>query len=120
MFSVLTVTVIGSLVASLLPERAMSSTMQIAMIVIGLRFLLKPVNATRGQMEAVSPKNRLIKAIVGHLYRLYLWLCGRRRRYDDAVCADHIPRLPDAYGSWHKRVHYDVYSPDGRYQPFYH
>ena len=63
--SVLVVTMIGSFVGSLLPEQAMSGTMQIALIFIGLRFLLKPVNKTREQLEESSPKSRLIKAIVG-------------------------------------------------------
>jgi len=74
MLSVLTATVVGSLVASLLPDRAMSSTMQIAMIVIGLRFLLKPVHTTREQMEALTPNNRLIKAIVGGIFVGFI--CG--------------------------------------------
>lgn len=65
MISVLVVTVIGSFVASLLPEQAMSSTMQIAMIFIGLRFLLKPVTTTKEQMMEGSPKSRLIKSIIG-------------------------------------------------------
>ena len=63
--SVLVVTMIGSFVGSLLPEQTMSGTMQIALIIIGLRFLLKPVNKTREQLAADSPKSRLIKAIVG-------------------------------------------------------
>jgi uncharacterized membrane protein YfcA len=63
--SVLVVTMIGSFVGSLLPEQTMSGTMQIALIIIGLRFLLKPVNKTREQLAAGSPKSRLIKAIVG-------------------------------------------------------
>ena len=63
--SVLIVTMIGSLVASFLPEQAMSGTMQIALIIIGLRFLLKPVNKTREQLEESSPKSRVIKAIIG-------------------------------------------------------
>lgn len=74
MTSVLMVTVIGSFVASLLPERAMSSTMQFAMIFIGLRFLIKPVTTTKEQMEAGSPKTRLIKSIVGGV--LIGFICG--------------------------------------------
>ena len=50
--SVLTMTVVGSLLASLLPEKAMGGTMQIAMLFVGLRFLLKPVQTTRQQMES--------------------------------------------------------------------
>ena len=67
-------TLVGSFVASLLPERAMSGTMQIAMIFIGLRFLLKPVKATKEQMAAATPKERLIKSIVGGV--LVGFICG--------------------------------------------
>ena len=74
MISVLVVTVIGSFVASLLPERAMSGTMQIAMLIIGLRFLIKPVTTTKEQMSAVSPKERLIKAVVGGV--VVGFICG--------------------------------------------
>jgi uncharacterized membrane protein YfcA len=63
--SVLVFTVVGSFVASMLPERAMSGTMQIALIIIGLRFLLKPVTTTKEQMSTVSPREKLIKSIVG-------------------------------------------------------
>ena len=72
--SVLIVTMIGSFVASFLPEQAMSGTMQIALIIIGLRFILKPVNKTREQLEAVSAKNRLIKAIIGGVFVGFI--CG--------------------------------------------
>ena len=63
--SVLTVTMIGSLVAVLLPEQAMSGTMQIALIIIGLRFIIKPVNKPREALYSGPAKSRLIKAIVG-------------------------------------------------------
>jgi len=72
--SVLIVTMVGSFVASFLPEQAMSGTMQIALIIIGLRFILKPVNKTREQLESVSPKSRLIKAIVGGI--IVGFICG--------------------------------------------
>ena len=72
--SVLVVTMIGSFVASFLPEQAMSGTMQIALIIIGLRFLLKPVNKTREQLEESSPKSRLIKSIVGGIFVGFI--CG--------------------------------------------
>ena len=72
--SVLVVTTIGSFVASFLPEQAMSGTMQIALIIIGLRFLLKPVTKTREQLEESSPKGRLIKSIVGGMFVGFI--CG--------------------------------------------
>ena len=74
LISVLIVTTIGSFAASFLPEQAMSGTMQIALIVIGLRFLLKPVTKTREQLEESSPKSRLIKAIVGGIFVGFI--CG--------------------------------------------
>ena len=48
--------------------------MQVALIIIGLRFLLKPVTKTREQLEESSPKSRLIKAIVGG--SLVGFICG--------------------------------------------
>ena len=74
LISVIIVTMIGSFVASFLPEQAMSGTMQIALIIIGLRFLLKPVTKTREQLEESSPKDRLIKAIVGGV--VVGFICG--------------------------------------------
>lgn len=74
MISVLIVTVIGSFAASFLPERTMGSTMQVALIIIGLRFLIKPVTTTKEQMETVSPKERLIKSIIGGVFVGFI--CG--------------------------------------------
>lgn len=74
MISVLIFTVVGSLVASLLPERAMSNTSQVAMLIIGLRFLLKPVNHTKEQMKEVPPRERFIKAVIGGT--LVGFICG--------------------------------------------
>ena len=74
MISVLIFTVVGSLVASLLPERAMSNTSQVAMLIIGLRFLLKPVNHTKEQMKEVPLRERLIKAVIGGT--LVGFICG--------------------------------------------
>ena len=74
LISVLVVTAIGSLVASFMPEGAMSGTMQIALIIIGLRFLLKPVNKTREQFEQSSPKRKLVGGIVGGIFVGFI--CG--------------------------------------------
>lgn len=71
---VLGMTVIGSLTASLLPEQAMSGTMQVAMIFIGLRFLLKPVTTTKEQMSAASPRERVIKSVIGGIFVGFI--CG--------------------------------------------
>lgn len=72
--SVLTFTVVGSFVASLLPERTMGNTMQIALIIIGLRFLLKPVTKTREQLNDIPKKERFIKSVIGGV--LIGFTCG--------------------------------------------
>lgn len=63
--SVLIMTVVGSYVASFLPERTMNGTMQIFMVLIGLRFIFKPIVTTREQMEAVSKSERIKKSVIG-------------------------------------------------------
>lgn len=72
--SVLVMTAVGSYAASFLPEQTMSGTMQIAMIVIGLRFLLKPVKNTREQMASQDKKGRIIKSVIGGC--LVGFICG--------------------------------------------
>lgn len=72
--SVLCMTVVGSFVSSLLPERTMSGTMQIAMLFIGLRFLLKPVTTTKEQMAAVGRREQIIKSLIGGI--LVGFICG--------------------------------------------
>lgn len=63
--SVLCATVAGSLAAKLVSERAMSGTMQIAMIVLGLKFIVKPVVTTKEQMLEQSRKSQIIKSVFG-------------------------------------------------------
>lgn len=72
--TVLIMTVVGSAVASLLPEKAMSGTMQIAMIFIGLRFLLKPVTTTKEQMATVGKTEQIKKSLIGGM--LVGFICG--------------------------------------------
>lgn len=74
LISVLVMTVVGSLVASLLPERAMSGTTQFAMIAIGLRFILKPVTTTKEQMESIGDRERIVKAVIGGV--IVGFICG--------------------------------------------
>jgi len=63
--SVLTMTTVGSYLASFLPERTMTGSMQIAMIFIGLRFLLMPVKNKEVQITKQSSTNAIVKSIIG-------------------------------------------------------
>lgn len=74
MITVLLMTIIGSFVASKVPDKTMSGTMQVAMIMIGLRFLLKPVTTTKEQMQAVSKKKSIIQSVIGGLFIGFI--CG--------------------------------------------
>ncbi len=65
LISVLVMTAVGSGIARLLPERTMGNAMQIALILIGLRFLLRPVRAEKPETDAVSRKKALPRAILG-------------------------------------------------------
>lgn len=74
MLAVLTMTVVGSFVASLMPPRAMGNTMQISMLIIGLRFLIKPVMTTKEQMTSVSKKRQIIQSLLGGI--IVGFICG--------------------------------------------
>lgn len=63
--SVLVMTMVGSVLASYLPEQTMSGVMQIALIIIGLKFILVPVKTTKEQMLKTNPKQRVIKSVIG-------------------------------------------------------
>ena len=74
LISVLVMTIVGSFVANLVPEHAMNGSMQIAMIIIGLRFIAFPVRKTRNQMASENHEKFLIKSIVGGI--MVGFICG--------------------------------------------
>lgn len=65
LITVIIVTIIGSYIATFLPETTMSGVMQIALIILGLKFIIVPVKTTKEQMLNVSKKQRIIKSIIG-------------------------------------------------------
>lgn len=65
LITVIIVTIIGSYVATFLPEQTMSGVMQIALILVGLKFIIKPVKTTKEQMLEVGKKQRIIKSVIG-------------------------------------------------------
>lgn len=74
LLSVLVMTITGSVVASYVPAKAMGSTMQIMLIILGLRFILVPIKTTKAQMNAVSKKEMLIKSVLGGI--VVGFICG--------------------------------------------
>ena len=64
MVSVLTFTVIGSYVASLVPPATMGGFSVFMTFLLGIKFIVKPVMTTKETMLAVSAKKRAIQSLV--------------------------------------------------------
>ena len=72
--SVLCMTIVGSYIGSLLKETVMNWVTDIALIIIGLRFIIFPVVKTKDQMKEMSKTSRIIKSIIGGC--LVGFICG--------------------------------------------
>lgn len=64
MISVLLFTMVGSYAASLLPDKTMGSFSVFMTMILGIKFIVKPVMTTKETMEAVSPKKRFIQSVI--------------------------------------------------------
>lgn len=64
MLCVLLFTAVGSYIASLVPNSTMGSFSVFMTMLLGIKFILKPVNTTREAMNAVSPKKRLLGSVI--------------------------------------------------------
>ena len=65
MASVLAFTLAGSWVSSLVPNQTMGSFSTWMLLLLGVKFLVKPVMTTKERMEAVDPKKRLVQSLAG-------------------------------------------------------
>ena len=64
MIAVLLFTVVGSYVSSLVPSTTMGNFSVIMTLFLGIKFIVKPVMTTKGDMAATSAKARIIKSAV--------------------------------------------------------
>ena len=64
MVCVLLFTMVGSYVASLVPNTTMGNFSVFMTMMLGVKFLVKPVMTTKEKMETVSPKKRLMQSIL--------------------------------------------------------
>ena len=74
MLAVLLFTFVGSFVASFMPNDAMGGTSVFMTTLMGIKFIVKPVNTTKEAMNAVSPKKRLVQSIIFGM--LIGFICG--------------------------------------------
>lgn len=66
-------TIVGSFVASLVPPSTMGGMSQIGLLVIGIKFLVKP-GRPNGKFTNESPRTKIIKAVIGGV--LVGFICG--------------------------------------------
>lgn len=64
MASVLVFTVIGSYVSSLVPSHTMGNFSVFMTFLLGIKFIVKPVMATKESMAAVDSKKRIMQSII--------------------------------------------------------
>lgn len=64
MFAVLAFTVVGSFVSSLLPSAAMGNFSVFMTLLLGIKFIVKPVMTTKEDMSASSMKSKIIKSLI--------------------------------------------------------
>lgn len=64
MISVLIVTMLGSYIASLVPNRTMGNFSMVMTLLLGIKFIVRPVMTTKESMAEVSPQRRLIQSVV--------------------------------------------------------
>ena len=64
MFTVLIFTFVGSMLASLLPSAAMGTFSMVMTLMLGIKFILKPVMITKENMQSVSAKKRYIQSVI--------------------------------------------------------
>ncbi|MBP1546886.1 MAG: sulfite exporter TauE/SafE family protein [Oscillospiraceae bacterium] len=74
MLAVLLFTFVGSFIASFMPNDAMGGTSVFMTTLMGIKFIVKPVNTTKEAMNAVSPKKRLVQSIIFGM--LIGFICG--------------------------------------------
>ncbi len=64
MVSVLAFTLIGSLVAKHVPDKTMGGLSMLVTFLIGVKFLIKPVNTQKADFTKLSPRRRTIESII--------------------------------------------------------
>lgn len=64
MAAVLLFTLVGSFTASLVPNTTMGSFSVFMTLLLGIKFIVKPVMTTKESMQAVSVKKRIIQSVI--------------------------------------------------------
>ncbi len=71
---ILVFTLVGSLIAKLVPSNTMGNFSVFMTMLLGIKFIIKPVMTTKEKMESVSKKKRVIQSII--MGSLIGFICG--------------------------------------------
>lgn len=74
LISVLVMTIVGSFVAKFVPEHTMGATMQIAMIILGLKFIIFPSRKVNEKVNNDSLLKKNLKSLIGGV--IVGFICG--------------------------------------------
>ena len=74
MSMVLLFTVVGSYVSSIVPAKNMGGLSTFMTLILGVKFIAKPVMTTKQEMESVSKKRRIIGSIISGMFIGFI--CG--------------------------------------------
>ena len=74
MVAVLIFTLVGSFAASRVPNTTMGSFSVFMTLILGIKFIVKPVMATKESMQAVSGKKRIIQSVASGI--VVGFICG--------------------------------------------
>lgn len=74
MVTVLIFTLVGSFAASRVPNTTMGSFSVFMTLILGIKFIVKPVMATKESMQAVSGKKRIIQSVASGI--VVGFICG--------------------------------------------
>ncbi len=92
--SVLVFTLVGSYIASLVPNTAMGNFSVFMTFLLGVKFIVRPVMTTKDIREQKTQKQKTIQSLLlRHIDWFYLRLYRRRRRYDAVVDFNQCSRL---------------------------
>ena len=121
MISVLIFTVLGSFASNNVANGTMGTMSVIITMLLGIRFIIKPVMTTKDAMAGISSKKTPYPIrSMRYIHRLYLRFCRSRRRNDDAHRIDEYSRIRIKNRCRHKCFHYDIYGVYRFGQPFLH
>ena len=74
MIMVLIFTLVGSFVASKVPNTTMGNFSTFMTLLLGIKFIVKPVMTTKESMEAISPQKRIQQSIISGI--IIGFICG--------------------------------------------